>query len=334
MKNIKAKALATSAICTALSVLLVAIAIYVPPLTLIMTVFAGTPMMYLCIRHGIRISVVAMGASILMLFMFTGNILSAVLMGIINLLPGIVAGRSIAKRSNFTVKVIAVSLAVFLGLMLHLIILNVSGGGNGIEKLITSAIDNAKQLAEPVLSTLIESNPEQGQSVYDLWNNALDQVRGMIFLYLPSFIIVTSAILGYIVLMENIFVLYRLRAARVPYLPFNCIWAPRSMCYAVVIMSMITMFSNEVTVFIAAFKNMVALIYAYLAVCGLSLVDYKLSGKIKSGYIRFGIYVAGGVVGYMAISLIYQVLSIVGMIDGVFNFRHLHKAGGDSVGHK
>ena len=327
MKNNRAKAIADGAICSALSALLMVIYIYVSPLAFLMILVSGAPMAYLAIKHGLRICIPAMFVSIFALFVLTGDIISALLVGIINLLPGVAVGRALSKRASFSVVVLLGSVAVLIGFMVQLVLFNTAGGGEGIKNLIEGSIESARKIAEPVIASLAEQNAEQSMTIYSMWNKAMEQVQNRIFTYMPSFLIGASGVMGYLIYMSYVFILSRVKRMRVPYLPFKWIRANRMTCDILIIVYIITLFSDSSSVWMLAFKNMAALLNAYLAVCGLALIDFKLGKKIKSGYARSGIYVVFFFVSYMFIGFIYQILSIVGMIDSLMDFRRMHGAG-------
>ena len=333
MKNTKVKALADGAVCTAVTVLLLVIAVYVPPLALFSIAVAGTPLIFLGVRHGLGTSGTACAASILVLFVLTGDPVSALLMGIVDLLPGLVIGYAISKRASFQITVFAAAGAVLFGIMLQLILLNASGGGDGIEKLVDGTLENTKQILNSVMGKLASAGT-QGKDLTAVLNTMIDQMREMIFLYLPSFVVGASVVLGYAVCMMGIYVLRRLRICHVLYTPFNRLHASRSMCYVTMIMFLVASFSKDSTIYTAALKNMIGLLYAFIGVCGFSLIDYKFSEKLPSGYARAAIYAAAILAGYVMIGLITQVLILLGLVDGMFNFRRLSKAGEDHVKHE
>ena len=64
------------------------------------------------------------------------------------------------------------------------------------------------------------------------------------------------------------------------------------------------------------------------AVCGLAVLDYKFSEKLPSGYARAAIYGAAVLAGYVLMGFLIQILIFLGLLDGLFNFRRLQKAGG------
>ncbi len=334
MKNKNARAIANGAVCAALSALLMIIGNAMPPLGIITLLAAGIPMMDLGVRFGTKLSATAAAAAILLVFLFTGNILAAVLGGIMNLLPGVVIGFATAKKRGFLRTVAAASAAVLFGILLQLILWNASTGGHGIEDTISQSIAQTKNALDPMLQMLLQKSGTQAQTVNILWNQLFEQVQNYIFLYIPTFLVAASVLIAVGTLAAGSFLLRRVRQIRIPYRPFCLFSAPRSMCYAAMLMFVVTSFSQDASVPTAALKNLVALLYVYFTVCGLSLIDFKLCSKVPSGYARFGIYFAAFLIGYVLMSLVLQGLCILGMIDGIFDFRHLHKTGEERVGHE
>lgn len=331
MKNTKAKALADGAVGTALTVLLMIIAMYVPVFALFSIFITGTPIIYLGVRHGTKVSALAALAAVLVLFIITGDPISAILMGIINLLPGAVIAFCMKNGRAYKRTVFAASASVMFGLMLELILLNASGGGHGIENLINGTVDNAKTVLDTVVSRFADVNPDYADTVSSMVDAITERVRYNIFLYMPSFVIGASAILGYGAVAAGLFMLRRMRIAKVLYIPFRRIQASKGMCYFAMICFMIAAFSTDSTVYTAALKNMVTLMYGFIAVSGLAFIDYKLSVKIMSGYKRAAIYALVFVLGYAVIGFLIQALIITGLVDGVFRFRKLIGMGGKDV---
>ena len=251
-----------------------------------------------------------------------------------NLLPGVVIGFATAKKRGFLRTVAAASAAVLFGILLQLILWNASTGGHGIEDTISQSIAQTKNALDPMLQMLLQKSGAQAQTVNILWNQLFEQVQNYIFLYIPTFLVAASVLIAVETLAAGSFLLRRVRQIRIPYRPFCLFSAPRSMCYAAMLMFVVTSFSQDASVPTAALKNLVALLYVYFTVCGLSLIDFKLCSKVPSGYARFGIYFAAFLAGYVLMSLVLQGLCILGMIDGIFDFRHLHKTGEERVGHE
>ncbi len=327
MSNGKVVLLRNTAICVVFSTLFIIIGGIVPVLSMPMLVVANALMVFLSVRHGLRASAGAAFVSVLLLTFVFGDIFSALLSGIMSLLPGVVIGRAINGRFGFATIVYAGAGIILFGFLLQLILLNASGNGTGIEALVSQAIQNVRQVADETFAVLKQQSPEKVQEIQKSWNAALSQIRDMMFLYLPTFVIGVSVVLGYLTLMVAIFVLHRTKAKRIVYRPFWGFVAPRSMCNLTMILFLITTFSLDYTIWTMALKNMTVILYGYFAVCGLSFIDYKFKRKVPSGYARAAVYLAAFFATYLFVGMVFQGLSILGMIDSVFGFRRLYKAG-------
>lgn len=327
MNTGKVKALTEGAIAAALTVLLMVLTVYVPLFAMLSVLIVGLPTMFTAVRHGGRIAVVSAGAAVLVMIFLLGDLLSAALLAVTNLLPGLMIGFAIRRRKSFKTTVFAASGAVLVGLLLELLLVNASGGGNGIVHLLDGALENTRQILNQAVSQFGETEGAQLQTMLEAMNQALGTVKELLLLYLPTLVIVVAAVLGYGTAAVSIFMLRRLRIARVPYVPFSMFHATRAMCYLSVILSLIGNLAQETTVFIAALQNMSLILDCFIGVCGLSLIDYKLGEKISSGYARAGIYLAVLVIGYVAIGLVAQALVFLGFLDGLFHFRRFQKVG-------
>ena len=335
MKNIKSRMIADGAVCTALTVLLAVIAIYIPIFSIVSVAVVGIPLAYLGIKHGLGLSCVASVASVLVIFIITGNVLSAALFGVTNMLPGIAMGYCIRNKNSFKRSVIIVSASVLAGLMAQLIVINYTAGGNGIGKMIEETINLTKEMMSSLLGDISSTAVGQGMSISsDMLNEAIELMREYIYLYMPSFVIGASALIGYMVYMFGVSVFKRLRFGNIAYLPFKYIHATRGICYGAVVLMLITTFSESTTVFMSALKNLEALLYAFIGVSGLAFIDYKFSNKIKSGYGRFGIYCLVFLLGYLFISFIISILTFVGLFDVMFDYRRIERTGGDNAKHR
>lgn len=327
MKKTKVQALAYGAVCTALTVLLSIMSLYVPFLSVPMIFFAGVPLMYVSIGCGSRMASLSAVVSILILFILTGNFLSAVFTGISNILPGVAAGYCLGHRREFKQTVFATSAFVMLGLFAELAWINASGGGNGLENLITGSIDNARTIVFSVLDGASELKGTDVTVIAEVLDEALGTAKGLIMLYMPSLLIGISAVIGYLITAIGIFMLSRLGVKNLGYTPFWAIDASRMMCFAAAALYLFSSFSNGTEVLSAGVKNLTALMLAYICVCGMSYVDFSVKKRIKSGYLRTLIYAGVFVFGYFLSGFVMYILTILGMIDGCFGLRHFNKAG-------
>ncbi|MEE1013440.1 MAG: DUF2232 domain-containing protein [Clostridia bacterium] len=327
MNTGKVKALTEGAIAAALTVLLMVLTVYVPLFAMLSVLIVGLPTMFTTVRHGGRIAVLSAGAAVLVMIFLLGDLLSTVLLAVTNLLPGLMIGFAIRHRKSFKTMVFAASGAVLIGLMLELLLLNASGGGDGIVRLLDGALENTRQILNQAAGQFGETEQAQLLPILETMNQALGRVKELLLLYLPTLVIAMASVMGYGAAAVGIFMLRRLRIARVPYVPFSMLHATRAMCYLSVILSLVGNLAQDTTVFTAALQNMSLILDCFIGVCGLSLIDYKLGEKISSGYARAGIYLVVLVIGYVAIGLLAQVLVFLGFLDGLFRFRRFHKVG-------
>ncbi len=327
MNKFSAKMLCVGALVSALTVVLVLAGTYVPLLNLFAIFICGLPLCCLLIRCGVKITAVSLAAAVLVLFILTGNVLSAGLNACVVLLPGIAAGLAISKNYGFYKSLLLTALAVLIGAALSVMVVNIfSGSESGIADMLDAAIDSMKSSMEPMLE---EAGNASGTDLTEAVNTVLAQIKTTVLSYFPSMMIIYSVIVGYLVYAASVFFVRRLRVKGCAYLPFNMITVPRSMSFVLVLLMLVTMFSESTSWIMLILKNASAVLSFLLAADGLSLLDFGLSRKIKSGYARFGIYAAVFVIGYFLISVIFYVLMLVGMIDSGRNIRMIKRAGGD-----
>lgn len=70
------------------------------------------------------------------------------------------------------------------------------------------------------------------------------------------------------------------------------------------------------------FLNFSEIIFFATAVCGLSVVDYRLRKKIKISFLRFLIYLSFFVVLGAFVSVTYGILAVIGAYDAFFDIRN------------
>lgn len=333
MKNSKASMISDAAIVVALTVVLMVIAMYVPFFGLLSVFVSGIPLAYLVIKRGLGISITAFAASILVMFIIMGDLLGAAVLSVVTLLPGLVVGYTIWKNFRFTHILLAAAVSALFGMMLQLMLINaLTADGHGLEEILNSSLEMIKGILQSASENVKSLYADNQTDFSTMINTVIEAARATVTMYFPSFILIGSAIVGYGVTIVAVFVLKRLRVRSVPYIPFYRIKAPKSMCYTAVGIFLLTMFTSNESVFTAALNNVVFILYAYIAVCGLSLLDYKFREKLSSGYKRAMVYVAVGIVGYILISFVVDILIIVGMIDGVLDFRRIKAGDGRGEG--
>lgn len=328
MKHIKANAIAEGGLIAALSVLLLVLALYIPLFSIASIFIAGIPLAYLTVKHNTGIAFLAAFAALLVVCILTGNLASVLVLGVLNFLPGLVLGICFAKRVPFYQTLFLASAAAAVGILAEFLAINYAAGGQGIENMITSILQQIEQMLSGFAERMQAIDGAESVDLNAAVKGLVEVAETLIRTFIPSFIIIVSLCIGYITHMLSVFILRRVdRGYQVSYIPFSRLKAPKSMCYAAILMYFIVSFTASDDILTAALNNLVVILYFFIGVCGFSFVDAKLSQKVSNGYLRFGIYACVFLVGYFFMSLIGNILILIGLADGVMDFRHLKKRG-------
>lgn len=324
MKNFSVRAVADGAIVTALTVVLLAAAAYVPALGMFSIFVSGIPLVYLIIKRGFRVSVISLVASMALLFALTGDIISGVFAGALSLLPSLVIGYCMKNRCRYYTTLLAGVITVLFGFLIEILMMNWLAGQN----VILTVLDQSIQMVRGTLSAYMEALGDSG-ALSEVLSNGLEQTKNTILSYFPAIMIFISAAVGYIIVSSCIFFMNRLRAMKYEYVRFYMIKIPKSMCIVACVLMLISFFSYDSTMATLALKNVTVVLIGALAVDGMSTVDFTLRRKIRSGYMRFGIYMLVLIFGYFILSMILYLLMFLGVLDAYLDIRLLRRAGDD-----
>ncbi len=320
MNTEKSKGLREGAMMVALTVILVLLTWYVPMFSLIGTFACAVPMACLSARCGLRASVPAVVATLVISALFTGSIVSAVSIVLMSVLPGAIAGYFLGRRSPFFVTLFGTCAAVCVGWIAEILLLDVLVADGGIEKMFAEITG---QFSE-IMKTVTESMESEGAAEAEKIIKTLTDAMGYTFrLYFPSLVIISSMVIGYIIIMLCAFVIKRTKSKDVKVLPFSRLKAPKNMSTVAVIAYICYMLAGNESTFSAVLANVVLVLYAIIGICGLSLLDSKLGKKIKSGIARIIIYAVVFLFGGLFLSLILNALVIAGILDSAYNFRKI-----------
>lgn len=326
MRNTKVNALAEGAVAAALCTLLNIISIYVPVLSLFTTFLCGFPLMLVFCRWGAIVGFTSMVCSYAVTFIMTGNILSPLLLMFLYALPTAMFGLMINKRQKFSNAVIVTALFVLIGFVAQLMVLN--GDGSGIEAQLSAMSEEMGSS----LGNILSQNPGLATAdINTLISEAIEMTVNTLMLYLPAIAIVFSAAIGYIISAFAVFLLKRLKIKNVPYVSFNMIKAPTGTIFVFIISFLLIHAYDDGGIIISAIKNLSVIATAAVALSGFSFVDYVLSRKIKSGYIRAVIYAAVWFVGFMMIPFIFELIILLGIFDSLNKKRVPDETGDDKL---
>lgn len=321
MNKNKVKALIEGAICSFISLGLVLIGIFVPSVVLWSTMLSGIPMMYLALRHGVRILTASWVMSVLILFVITKNVLGSAIMGWMCFLPGMVLGYTLRTRKKFSTIIFSGAAILLIGAVVQLALFNGFNGGHGIENMVDSAIEESSQQVSLAMETLGDQLSISKEELQTTIDGVMKATKEMILLYMPAFLIGGTVVMSYLIFMLACFILHRIRPIRIIYQPFWAICAPKSLCYVGLLLFLVSTFTEKMTIPTAAFRNMTALFSVYFSVCGVSFIDCRFRKRIPSGYARAIIYVLVISVGNLFLGTLFQITRILGIIDGFTNSK-------------
>lgn len=326
MRNTKVKAMAEGAVAAALCTLLNIISMYVPVLSLFTTFLCGFPLMIVFCRWGAMVGFTSMVCSYAVTFIMTGNVLSPLLLMFLYALPTAMFGLMINKKQKFSNAVFVTALFVLIGFVTQLVILN--GEGSGIEVQLSAM---SEEIGSSIGSIFSQNPALENSDINRLISEAMTMTVNTLMLYLPAISIIFSAVLGYVISAFSVFLLKRLKIKNVQYVAFNRIKAPNG-TIAVFILSFLLIHAyDNGGIIISAIKNLSVIATTAVAISGFSFVDYMLSRKINSGYIRAAIYAAFWFVGFMMISIIFELFILLGIFDLLNKKRVPDETGDDKL---
>ena len=322
MKNTKVRAIADTAVASALGALFIIIMVYVTPLTTLMSFVIGVPTIYIAYKWDWRFACLCTLCSAFAAFVLIGDALSLGLIIVTYVLPGLVFGICISKRVKTFNAIMFSALAAIIGFVAELMLLN--GGGDGILNLIKEFTGNMEQTLGAAVS---QAGVFSENDIKVIISEMMEQTADMFMLYLPSFVIIAAAIYAYCSSVFSLFILKRVGLKNVPKLKFYMLHAPKSMCIAVIILFVLCVGDDGKTVYMAALQNLLFILTSAIAVCGIATIDYRLKKHIKSGYIRTIIYISVFFAGVAFASSIMTILTVLGFVDGMRGSRVSEEVG-------
>lgn len=327
MKTTTVKTIAEAFIAAALTALLIVISIYAGPLSLVASILCGIPIMILTCKYNIFIGFASMLMSFLVTVLLTSQVMVGIILFLIYIIPALVFGHNAKRGVKYHYSLLASAGFVIAGLLTLLFLINNNGSGNGIEKMIMSVSENAKN---NVMSTLGESFSIPNVDIKSVLAEATKITSTIMLTYIPSGVIIATAVITYLITSIGIFALRVFKVKKVKYTKFSMIRAPRGTALVLLISLLLSNASNNGVMNYAA-QNIIVIIFAIFTLTGLSFVDFILTPKVKSGYARAGIYVLVCVVGFMLLGLIIDALMLLGAFSIITEKRFIGNSGDDDI---
>ncbi len=323
MKRENTKGLREGAIAVALTAVLALLTRYMPLFSMLGTFVCGIPIAILAARNNLRVVWPALLASFAVTVLISGSVISAASLVLMSCVPGGIAGYMMGKKKPFFMTLFSTCLAVCIGWIFELVILE-TVIGSGIDEILAETMSQTKAMMSGIINSMGEgANNEAAVSPQQLLDTLILTTESLIKIYFPSFIVISSMITGYIIIRVSGFVIKRTNLASVETVPFSHLKAPRSMSAVAIIFYIIYVFTDNKSAVFPIFANIIFILYTMLGVCGLSFVDFKFKTKIKSAVARFAIYVLIFLFGGIFVSIISTVLIFIGIMDAGRDFRQI-----------
>lgn len=315
------------AMMTALCVIFMLLAMYMPFFSFIGMFMSGIPIAALYARDGFKFAVLGIICSMIITMILTANVMGVISLTIAYTLPGLIAGICMKKKFSFSNSVIYTSAAFLFGLIVQILMIKLFMGG--IDVIFNEAFAMFEKTFAEVLNTL--SDPQLKNSMNVEITAIVETMKRTFKLYFPSIIIITSLVYAYFTYVLTGFILKRIRVLNVHIVPFYMLRAPKSMCSAAIVLYLIKLFITSGSLVDAALSNIILVIYMVLAICGFSFIDFKFKKVINKGIIRTLIYLMIFVFGGMIGSIIFSVFVIIGMLDSSMNYRRISSVDNDDM---
>lgn len=323
MKKENTRGIREGAMMVALTVVFMLLNKYVPLFSFVGMFVCGLPMAILAARNGFKVTIPAVLAVFLVAILVDGGVISAASTVLMSVLPGAVAGYMLGQKKPFFTALFATCVATCIGWIFELAVLELVIG-NGIDEILAETMRQMETVMKSAFASFGDALSDKLGMDSETFVDVMLKTMGEMFrIYIPAMVVISSMITGYVILRLSAFFIKRTKLAGVECIPFSQLKAPRSISIVAVILYIIYMFSQPMTTLWAIVANAVLILYAALAACGLSFIDFKFKNKIKSTIPRFLIYGAVLLFGGFLMGFVVNALIIIGILDSGRNFRGL-----------
>ncbi len=330
MKDTTIRTVTEILIYSAVSALLAIIAMFVTPLMPICAFACGMPLAMLICKRGIIQGIIGSICTIIPLCLLTANLLPVLIIFCFYALPSILFGILVRRNAKFSTSVFSVAAVYLAGLVIQLMLIN--GNGNGIQDLLHNSVTATAESMREILLQISQAggfNANLDKIVTELTKTIVNAI----ITYMPTILIVVSMVAGYAISAINIFLLRRLKIKNVQYTKFNMIKIPEATLAVFMLSFLIISLSGSGGIFVSGMQNIYMISSLAVSLSGFSFIDYILSKKIRSGYIRAMIYIAVFIFGFMFVPFISEVFFAVGIFAGP-SIRNRFKGSGAGNGEK
>jgi len=325
MKSENMKAVRDFVLTVILTLLLLFAAGLVPILSLVFLICCGVPLAVFASKYDLKLVISAFLIIGIAYWPLAGHWTNAATTMMVCVLPGLVAGYLLGRKHPFYSILVATCALVCVGWIFEFIALDKLHGVS-IDNLIDEIMGQVEGGVMSVVNQMSALAMDSEQ--IDIKQIALDAIAnaGVVMkVYFPSFIVTLSMLMGYLVLRISGFAIRKFKFSDIDVVPFSMMRAPRSMCWVAVIVYLIYIFSEPLGSLWVILANATFILYAIMAVCGLSFVDFWLAKKIRVTVLRVLIYIGTFLTVGLLLSLLIDGLIIAAILDSGRDFRKLGK---------
>ncbi|MBR5157089.1 MAG: DUF2232 domain-containing protein [Clostridia bacterium] len=253
---------------------------------------------------------------------FTTALLYALLLIIPIILMGLTLGFSANLKLSFNKTVIFLAILYLASTLTGMKILNLAGNpAMNIEAIISQSIDQAMLSLDSVYSDLPE--------IDELFNTVISAVSSMMLTLSPSLFIIISLAVGYITALIFKSFLARRRVDMSFWPAFYLQRADKSFAILFLIVFFLNSFVPE-GMFKDAMTNVILILSCIFFLYGLTFFSWKLRASGVKSPTRKLIFIALIPVCSMLFMLPFFIILIIGLFDGIFDYRSRLSKGEDN----
>lgn len=314
--TMQTKSMTEGAMLTALTIVLCLAGTYIPVLGAFIQLLWPVPIAVLVLRHGLRSGIVATVVSGLLLFMLTGPVNFVITILGFGLL-GLVLGFTLRKGLSASQIVLWGAVASAISILGTLGLAILTTGQNPIDMMIDIQMKSFNQ-SMPMFIEMAKNggNVQQAEQMQQM----MKEFPRMMKLILPAALVVAAVFSSFLNFVIASKVLTKMRQS-VPKLPPFTLWRfPVWTAYVYIAGLGMTLLSKPLhndQLFSLGYNIVVCFSYVFL-LGGISIVLFFF----KRTTVPKNIKIVAGVLIFVFLSLVFQVLVYIGIFDSIFNYRN------------
>ena len=256
-------------------------------------------------------------SAVALLICFKGGSLCGTTFLFGGILPGVVIGAGFRKKLPFCLLTVSGGLCFIAKWVLIYRSYYLENGSNIFED---ASGDMLKIMKSNVGNALALYGMADDEKTTTLINHTLETVTKFVNILVPATLIIFSCTAALIIIMCA----QSAACKRIPGLspvPFSEIYAPRSVLIILLVSLLGSLYDGQGMYFS---MNIFFIAFAYVFICGISIIDFFLKKRISAPFLRFVIYLLFGTAFSVILpQIIYIGVFAAGVSDILFDYRHI-----------